>query len=243
MKSTAFGVRFPAALFVLCALAFIWAGASPALAGVNLSPEQEKRLLAAMNNAPRNILLNLPGITEKAAAKIVDYRDSGKSFTSVAIIRSVAGLAPQQYDELAGRFQKLLLDKGRSLSDPAQMPTQQNRAGNALEQRTRARGDGGTAARDSEPGSKGSGTLNLEVRGKYYSILPGYDLSDLSDKERRTFLETINAEMCPCGCRGETLGYCLVNDPGCMVVRARVKKIYKDVTGKEPPVEASASKQ
>ncbi|HXI01874.1 MAG TPA: hypothetical protein VNI57_01745, partial [Candidatus Saccharimonadales bacterium] len=87
------------------------------------------------------------------------------------------------------------------------------------------------------------GGLDLEVQGNYYSILPGYDLSNLPEEQRKAFLDTINTQMCTCGCKGETLGYCLVNDPGCVVVKARVRKIYKDITGKDAPVEAQQQKK
>ena len=77
--------------------------------------------------------------------------------------------------------------------------------------------------------------LDLEVQGNYYSILPGYDLSSLSEAKRKVFLDMVNREKCTCGCQGETLGWCLVNDPGCPVVKARVRKVYTDVVGTAPP--------
>jgi hypothetical protein len=86
----------------------------------------------------------------------------------------------------------------------------------------------------SPPSAQGSGPVG-NVRPGYYAKLPGYDNLDKIDPiKRKEFLELVNREMCACGCQGETLAFCLVNDPACPVVKARVRKIYEDVTGQPP---------
>jgi hypothetical protein len=73
------------------------------------------------------------------------------------------------------------------------------------------------------------------VRPGFYAKLPGYEnLDQLDPIKKKEFLEMVNHEMCTCGCSGETLAFCLVNDPACPVVKARVRKVYEDVTGHPP---------
>ena len=85
----------------------------------------------------------------------------------------------------------------------------------------------------------GGSALNLEVKSGYFSILPGYDLEKLDPQKRKIFLDKINSEKCSCGCSNDTLGACLVNDPGCQVVKARVKKVYTNIFGSSPPAPAT----
>ena len=74
-----------------------------------------------------------------------------------------------------------------------------------------------------------------EVRAGFYGKLPGYeDLDKLDPLLKKEFLTRVNYEKCLCGCENETLGFCLVNDPGCPVVKARVRKIYDEVLSKSP---------
>lgn len=226
MKSIFAGARGLAA-GALCLVVVMGAAVGAAVAAHRLTPEQEKRLVNAFNRAQEKSLQYLPGMTDEAVKKVVAHRKAGKKFSSAAEVRSVAGLTEEQYDALAKRYATLLSDKS------ATSTAKQKEGGGVLARRMKARAGGAETTEEGQPAEEGGG-LNLEVRAKYYSILPGYDLSGLSDKERHAFLETINTEMCPCGCQGETLGYCLVNDPGCMVVKARVKKIYKDITGQDP---------
>jgi hypothetical protein len=204
------------------------------MADTKLTPAEEKRIVAHVNNVSEKALRNSPNISRESAAKILAHRSAGKSFTTIAEVKSIAGVTDDQIQKMAELQRRLMAERNSDLSKKAPGASGSEKKPNALDQRMAARA-GGSAERDASQGASGAtGTLNLEVRAKYYSILPGYDLSALSDEERHTFVEAINTEMCPCGCEGETLGYCLVNDPGCMVVKARVRKIYKDVTGKDP---------
>jgi hypothetical protein len=247
-------IRIPrghALAFTAFALAASLTAITAASAGkVTLNQKQETHLLTVMSRTPAAALESRPGVTPEILSRIVAFRKSGKEFSSVAQFKEVLGLNEEQFDELATPFARFLvdlegLDPSGAESLVAGRPLPEEATARA--KRRAARASKRSAAEQPETrakeGLEGGSDLNLEVKANYYSVLPGYDLSSLPDLQRKEFLETINRERCPCGCEGETLGYCLVNDPGCMVVKARVGRIYKEITGQEPPRQSSADKR
>jgi hypothetical protein len=247
-------IRIPrghALAFTAFALAASLTAITAASAGkVILNQKQETHLLTTMSKTPVASIRLLPGMTPEILSGIVAFRKSGKQFSSVAQFKQVLGFSEEQFEELAAFFAGDLGGEGRSAtSRPDSLTPRRASPAKATAQPSR-RAPGaskGSAARQPEARAKegeedGSG-LNMEVKANYYSVLPGYDLSSLPDLHRQAFLETINREMCPCGCEGESLGYCLVNDPGCMVVKARVGRIYKEITGQDPPRKSPGTKR
>jgi hypothetical protein len=248
-------IRIPrgqALAFTAFAVAASLTAITAASAGkVILNQKQEARLLTIMSTrTPVASLGSLPGMTPELLSRVVAFRKSGKEFSSVAQFKEVLDLSEEQFDKLAAFFAGVLVPKGQADTSGADSlvagrPLPEEATARA--KRRAARASKRSAAEQPEArakeGLEGGSDLNLEVKANYYSVLPGYDLSSLPDLQRKEFLETINREMCPCGCEGETLGYCLVNDPGCMVVKARVGRIYKEITGQEPPRQSSADKR
>src|SRR5262245_56158165 len=55
----------------------------------------------------------------------------------------------------------------------------------------------------------------IESVANYFAEVPGFDLQPLGEHGREKFLHRINSELCTCGCKNETIAWCLVNDPKC----------------------------
>ena len=72
-------------------------------------------------------------------------------------------------------------------------------------------------------------TAPITAVANYFTELPGFDIAALKPKQREKFLQHVNSEMCPCGCKNDTLARCHVNDPRCPVVRGMVQKVYDEV--------------
>ena len=199
-----------------------------------LSPDQEQRMLRVLTGTPKTLLEKLPGMTPEAAQRVAAFRDKNHEFESVAQIKEVSGLSDERFDELKGAFMKSLpasettisAEEAGETTAPLKRGAGAKSAGQSKKSKLGAPEKAATPAAPLE--------LNLSVRAHFYSELPGYDLEGLSEAQRMAFLEAVNREMCSCGCENETLGFCLVNDPGCPVVKARVKKIYRDMVGSDP---------
>jgi len=69
----------------------------------------------------------------------------------------------------------------------------------------------------------------VTVLENYYFDLPGFDLSTLTPKQKKKFLDRVNAEFCTCGCAGDTIARCVVNDASCKVARGLAEKILSEV--------------
>jgi len=213
---------------------------------VTLGKEESDRLLKMMSvlGTSEVNLKPYPGITPEAAARIVAHRKAGKAFTTIEEFRTVSGMSEAQFDKLAATFVKHEGPVPPVPPDEAQAPV--------LKTPDARPGKGSLGDRRNGPGlrSKGGAStvktadtapqLDLDVHGGYFSVLPGYDLSKVDTEKRKRFLDAINSETCNCGCSGETLGYCIVNDPGCPVVKSRVKKVYTDIVGSAPVAPAAA---
>ena len=80
---------------------------------------------------------------------------------------------------------------------------------------------------------QGSGALGekigpITVTLNYFDKLPGIDLDKLSPQRRQRVLERANKEPCTCGCKGDTVARCLVNDPACKLVKTLAQQIYEE---------------
>jgi hypothetical protein len=69
----------------------------------------------------------------------------------------------------------------------------------------------------------------IEAVANFFTEVPGFDLAPLDARQRERFLHRANSEMCTCGCKNETLAWCLVNDPKCPVVKGLVQTVYDEV--------------
>jgi hypothetical protein len=72
-------------------------------------------------------------------------------------------------------------------------------------------------------------TAPIVAVANYFTDLPGFDLSLLSNSQKEKFLHRVNSEMCTCGCKNDTLARCTVNDPNCPVVRGMVQRVFDEV--------------
>jgi hypothetical protein len=72
-------------------------------------------------------------------------------------------------------------------------------------------------------------TAPIEAVANYFAELPGFDLAPLGEKGRAKFLHRVNSELCTCGCKNDTLAFCLVNDPKCPQVKGQVQAVYDEV--------------
>jgi len=222
-------------LLVVGAAGLLLAASAPALLAAPPEQSQRKvqpevsaaaaRFLNKVDTAKKEVLLGEPGLSKEVVEKIMAHRAAGKKFANLIEFRSFTGISKQDlehalkpYDdaEQARKFEATR----KPVPEPPPSP---GKAARRL------------AADAPQPvAGSGNGPI-VEVRPGYYAVLPGYEeLDKLDPLIRKEFLERVNREMCSCGCQNETLAFCLVNDPGCPVVKARVKKIYDDVTTKPP---------
>lgn len=200
--------------------------AATAAPQVRLTGGQEERFLKRMSVLPEEALRAVRGMTPSAVSGILAFREKSGKFTTVDQFRRASGLTDEEYDKVVAPYARRLDEGSRAPTAGAGKREKMARLG--MGERVADKPAGVTA-------EKPPNDLGLTVRRHYYSVLPGYDLSVMTDDQRRAFLEAINTELCTCGCQDETLGFCLVNDPGCPVVKARVRQVYIDIVG-APPV-------
>ena len=72
-------------------------------------------------------------------------------------------------------------------------------------------------------------TAPIVAVANYFTEFAGLDVAALPTAKRERFLQAVNSELCPCGCKTDTLARCYVNDPRCPVVKGIVQKLYQDV--------------
>ncbi|HKY33246.1 MAG TPA: helix-hairpin-helix domain-containing protein [Candidatus Polarisedimenticolia bacterium] len=174
----------------------------------------------------------MAGIKPEVAARILQHRKSGAKFANLMEFRKVSGitnadleaaLKPFLEEEAVRQFEA----QRKPIPDA---PPQAGGKAAGRRERGKAGASGAEAPEQGAPGPVGA------VRAGYYAKLPGYENLDSIDPARKkAFLETINSTMCTCGCQGETLAFCLVNDSSCPVVKARVKKIYDEIIAQPAP--------
>ncbi len=69
----------------------------------------------------------------------------------------------------------------------------------------------------------------LTAVANYFVEFDGLDLTVLPAERRGEFLEKVNKEICACGCPGDTMARCYVNDPACGVAKARLQALYEQM--------------
>ena len=72
-------------------------------------------------------------------------------------------------------------------------------------------------------------TATIEAVANYFAEVPGFDLAPLGERGREKFLHRVNSELCTCGCKNETIAWCLVNDPKCPMVKGLAQAVYDEV--------------
>ncbi len=205
---------------------------SPEAAPLQDEPEvypAVKAFLEMVRTAGDQRLRGINGFTENVIAKIMARRRSGVGFKNLVEFEKETGIAHEslinalkpfqdQEDQRALRMERKPIPAPGAPADAAQDPRMRAKA-------PAQRGEAPAApSASSAEGPIGS------VRPHYYSKLPGFDDLDKADPAvRKEFLETVNRDTCTCGCEGETIAFCLVNDPGCPVIKARARKIYEDL--------------
>lgn len=60
-------------------------------------------------------------------------------------------------------------------------------------------------------------------------VLPGVDMSNLSEEQREAALHKFNAETCDCGCKF-TVAQCRIYDPACKISQQRTAEIVKEIS-------------
>jgi len=188
-----------------------------------VSPAAEK-FLQKIQVAKREILLGEPGLTEGVVDKIMEHRAAGKKFENLLEFEKYTGISNADLELAMKPYRKA--EQARRL-EAARKPVPDPPAAGRNPRRVPME-----VAEPTTPNQKGP---IGDVRPGFYAKLPGYeDIEKLDPVLRKEFLERVNREMCSCGCHDETLAFCLVNDPGCPVVKAQVRKIYEDITTKPP---------
>jgi hypothetical protein len=191
-------------------------------------------LLKTVSTAPEKTLSTTPGLSPQVVAKIMAHRAAGGSFKTIDEFRKVTGISAQEFHAALKPYReqteaKTVESQRKPVPDPPDAPS---KAAAPVDRRGKA-----PSAKPASPAGRPASSAETEgpigdVR-PFYAILPGYDDLDKIDPAlRKQFLELVNREMCACGCSGETVAFCLVNDPGCPVVKARVRKIYEEIVGK-----------
>jgi len=69
-------------------------------------------------------------------------------------------------------------------------------------------------------------------------MLPGVDMTNLTQEQREAVLHQFNAESCDCGCKF-TLAQCRIYDPACQISQKRTAEIVKRISPKadeKPPL-------
>ena len=204
-----------------------------------VSPHATRAMLNLANTGKPEALYVTPGMMRPYVEKIMAHRAAGKTFTTLEELQKVTGIPTLDLRLALGSFEP---QPGDQTTAPAAPTVVTRGKGKAAGKRVQTEGDPGEPASPEQAqapaadpnADKTEGPIG-DVRPGYFGKLPGYEnLDSIDPLKKREFLETINREMCSCGCQTETLAFCLVNDPGCPVVKARVKKIYDDIVSKPP---------
>ena len=66
-----------------------------------------------------------------------------------------------------------------------------------------------------------------------FENVPGFPLTDVSANQKKVFLDRVNRESCSCGCVGDTVAKCVVQDPSCQVAPAMAARILAEVRASE----------
>jgi hypothetical protein len=91
-----------------------------------------------------------------------------------------------------------------------------------------------------------SGDLKIAVDPQYFAEFPGYNLDHLTSGQHAWLLKQANTIYCTCGCRGDTVGRCVVTDPTCQTARKMLDKLNTTagkLTEEELKAAAAAEKE
>ncbi len=77
--------------------------------------------------------------------------------------------------------------------------------------------------------SAGSAAGALPSPQSRFEKLPGISLAGLSEDQEKKFLDRVNTDHCTCGCTGDTIAKCIVQDPQCQVAPAMAKRVLAEV--------------
>ena len=224
------------AITILTSATLVFAGSLAVSAPVQaseaeLGPEvggSGKALLDFVSTAREEALGKAPGLKPEVVTKILKHRAAGGKFRNLLELHKVTGITSPDLEAALAPYKHI--DEGL-LREAGRQPVKDASAASKSGGRSKTTDTSADSA--ATPNSASATGPIGAVRPGYYAKIPGYDDLDKIEAAVRTeFLERINAEQCPCGCQGETLAFCLVNDPGCAVVKGRVRKIYDDVTKK-----------
>ncbi|MBI3940092.1 MAG: SEC-C domain-containing protein [Acidobacteria bacterium] len=62
-----------------------------------------------------------------------------------------------------------------------------------------------------------------------FEDLPGISLASLNASQKKKFLDRVNSENCSCGCKGDTIARCVVQDPQCQIAPAMANRVMAEV--------------
>jgi hypothetical protein len=79
-----------------------------------------------------------------------------------------------------------------------------------------------------------TGSLHLAVESNVYADFPGFDLTKLPADRKQAVIERANKTYCTCGCKGDTVARCVVNDASCQAARRMLQAMIDQVTGAAP---------
>ena len=204
---------------------------------INTPSPAQAGLLNQLNTASEQTLKGKLGIPEAVVSKIMAHRATGAKFTSLIEVRSVTKMTYPELQRLLAPFTDMEEERAyEAKRKPVPDPATPGKAGGKLKQGGETAGKEKETEAAPEPAVTATGTGPITaIRPGFYGKLPGYEDLDKVDPVKRTeFLETVNREFCTCGCKNETIAFCLVNDPSCPVVKSRAKKIYDDIMNKPP---------
>ena len=145
-----------------------------------------------------------------------------------AAVEEIAGL-PGVSQELAEAIVARRETEGPfdNLEQVREMEGMSSRVWAGIKERVRALpplgAEGGTSDRESE-----TERPNIVAIANYFVEFEGIDLEKLPPTIRWEFLEKVNRDECPCGCVGDTIARCTVNDPACPTAPALLRATYED---------------
>ncbi|MBI4483836.1 MAG: hypothetical protein HY652_13235 [Acidobacteria bacterium] len=71
-------------------------------------------------------------------------------------------------------------------------------------------------------------TSEPQTQETAFKDLPGIDLAGLKPAQKDRFLKRVNTETCTCGCKGDTVARCLVEDPNCRIAPQQARAILAE---------------
>ena len=229
-----FGFPGLASAMLLVSVLSLSRGAAPAPEDQEEVTPAVAALLKQLNTAPEQNLKGQMKLPEGMVAKIMAFRATGAKFSSTGQVMSVTRISVVELERILQPFEDAETERAfEARRKPVPEPAAPAKAGGKLQNSQTAGGQEAKAPQvGGAPVATGTGPITL-VRPGFYGKLPGYEDLDKIDPLKKTeFLETINREFCTCGCKNETVAFCLVNDPSCPVVKSRARKIYNDIVNK-----------